>query len=92
MPLYRLRSIVRDPGEAPPFRDRPMQELPIEAPTVRHAAARILGQADAMFGDRTGEAWLVTEDGARVWSLSLDDRDGAETDRAESDALETAWI
>ncbi len=65
MPLYRLLSRDRS-GAAPPH------DLPIEAPSVRHAAARVLGRADEVFGDRTGEAWLVTEDGARVWSLSLD--------------------
>ncbi|AWN45447.1 hypothetical protein DK419_03205 [Methylobacterium terrae] len=81
MPLYRLRSIVHDRGAALSFHDLPVQELPIEAPTVRHAAARVLGQADTMFGDRAGEAWLVAEDGARVWSLSLDAR---ETDEVES--------
>ncbi|KTS25720.1 hypothetical protein NS228_14960 [Methylobacterium indicum] len=67
MPLYRLRSVIRERG-----RIRPLHDLPIQAPTVRHAAARVLGQADEMFGDRTGEAWLVAEDGARVWSLSLE--------------------
>ncbi|TNC14185.1 hypothetical protein FF100_08365 [Methylobacterium terricola] len=78
MPLYRLRSRFHD-------RETPaVQDLPIEAPTVRHAAARILGQADAMFGDRTGEAWLVTEDGARVWSLSLDAQD--------NDEVQGAWV
>ncbi|MFH6781639.1 MULTISPECIES: hypothetical protein [Methylobacterium] len=80
MPLYRLRSRLRDP-EASVF-----QDLPIEAPTVRHAAARILGRADDMFGDRTGEAWLVAEDGVRVWSLNLDAR---ESDSCRSDAQES---
>ncbi|KMO19604.1 hypothetical protein [Methylobacterium platani] len=93
MPLYRLRSIVHDPGETASFDDLPIREFPIEAPTVRHAAARILGQADAMFGDRTGEAWLVAEDGARVWSLSLDAHEGDahEGDVRESEARESAW-
>jgi hypothetical protein len=81
MPLYRLRSIIYDRGAAFSFHDLPIQELLIEAPTVRHAAARVLGQADAMFGDRTGEAWLVTEDGVRVWSLSLDARETEEVER-----------
>ncbi len=67
MPLYRLLSTSRDRSEALPLHD-----LPIEAPSVRHAAARVLGRADEVLCDRTGEAWLVTQDGARVWSLSLD--------------------
>ncbi|KMO32118.1 hypothetical protein [Methylobacterium aquaticum] len=67
MPLYRLLSTSRDRGGVPLRHD-----LSIEAPTVRHAAARVLGRADEVFCDRTGEAWLVTEDGARVWGLSLD--------------------
>ncbi|TGD99357.1 hypothetical protein [Methylobacterium nonmethylotrophicum] len=67
MPLYRLRATLHDRGDA-----RPLHDLPIEAPSVRHAAARVLGRADEMFGDAAGEAWLVAEDGARVWSLSLD--------------------
>ncbi|MET7245889.1 hypothetical protein ABZT49_21295 [Methylobacterium sp. EM32] len=67
MPVYRLLSASRDRREA-----LPLHHLSIEAPTVRHAAARVLGRADEVFGDRTGEAWLVTEDGARVWSVSLD--------------------
>ena len=65
MPVYRLVSHDRS-GTSP------LHDLPIEAPSVRHAAARVLGRADEVFCDRTGEAWLVTEDGARVWSLSLD--------------------
>lgn len=67
MPVYRLFSASRDRSEAVPLRD-----LSIEAPTVRHAAARVLGRADEVFCGWTGEAWLVAEDGARVWSLSLD--------------------
>ncbi|MGE7412906.1 hypothetical protein [Methylobacterium tarhaniae] len=67
MPLYLLRSTSRDRSATDPVHD-----LPIEAPTVRHAAARVLGRADEVLGDRTGEAWLVTEGGARVWSLSLE--------------------
>jgi hypothetical protein len=67
MPVYRLVSAPRDRSEAFPLHD-----LSIEAPTVRHAAARVLGRADEVFCDRTGEAWLVAEDGARVWSVSLD--------------------
>ena len=67
MPVYRLLSAARDRSGA-----LPLYHLSIEAPTVRHAAARVLGRADEVFCDRTGEAWLVTEDGARVWSMSLD--------------------
>ncbi|MCF4126097.1 hypothetical protein [Methylobacterium sp. SyP6R] len=76
MPLYRLLSTSRDRSGA-----HPLHDLPIVAPSVRHAAARVLGRADEVFGDRTGEAWLVTEDGARVWSLSL------EAEEAEGGAL-----
>ncbi|KMO31130.1 hypothetical protein VQ02_26860 [Methylobacterium variabile] len=72
MPLYRLHSTLRDRDGARPTGLIPASDLLIEAPTVRHAAARVLGKADEVFGDATGEAWLVTEDGARVWSLSLD--------------------
>lgn len=67
MPVYRLLSTSRDRNETPS-----PHGLPIEAPSVRHAAARVLGRADEIFCDRTGEAWLVAENGARVWSLSLD--------------------
>lgn len=67
MPVYRLLSVSSDRSGA-----LPLHHLSIEAPTVRHAAARVLGRADEVFRDRTGEAWLVTEDGARVWSMSLD--------------------
>ncbi|MGX7705397.1 hypothetical protein [Methylobacterium sp. Gmos1] len=76
MPVYRLLSASRDRSEAFPLHD-----LPIEAPTVRHAAARVLGRADEVLCDRTGEAWLVAEDGARVWSVSL------EAEEAERSAL-----
>ncbi|KMO29303.1 hypothetical protein VQ03_29370 [Methylobacterium tarhaniae] len=76
MPLYLLRSTSRDRSVT-----NPVHDLPIEAPTVRHAVARVLGRADEVFGDRTGEAWLVAEDGARVWSLSL------ETEELEALAL-----
>lgn len=67
MPVYRLLSTSRGRSETAPLHD-----LPIEAPTVRHAAARVLGRADEVFCGRTGEVWLVAEDGARVWSLCLD--------------------
>ncbi|MEH3146169.1 MAG: hypothetical protein PGN34_12660 [Methylobacterium frigidaeris] len=48
----------------------------IEAPSLRHAQAVVLGRADEHFGEHAGSAWMTDERGRRVWSLQIDE-DGA---------------
>ncbi|GJD47417.1 hypothetical protein OPKNFCMD_0124 [Methylobacterium crusticola] len=72
MPIYRLRAATRDRHGMVGV---PVHDRPIEAATVRRAAAIALGKADEVFSDETNIAWLVAEDGALVWTLRLEAED-----------------
>ncbi|RVU20596.1 hypothetical protein [Methylobacterium oryzihabitans] len=70
MSTFRLHVATRSRA---PSGEGGADAVAIEAPSLRHAQAVVLGRADEHFGADAASAWMTDEDGRRVWSLQIDE-------------------
>ena len=70
MSTFRLHVASHPRG---PSGEGESDAVTIEAPSLRHAQAVVLGRADEHFGEDAASAWMTDEAGRRVWSLQIDE-------------------